>query len=762
MGSVIGRRVLRREDSRFLKGEGSFVENLLLPNALHVTFVRSPLAHARLLGIDASAARALPQTQVLTAADLDLEPLRPPPFPGVERRMARPFVAGDVVRFAGDVVALVVTESRALGADAAELVRVDYESLPAVVDPRAALEGEVVLFPEVGTNVCMRKAVDEPDEALFDGCDVVVSGRIVSQRLAPSPLEPRSSAAVVGDEGGLTVWLSTQAPHQDRDGLARILGLDATQVRVIAPDVGGGFGAKTLAVEDVLVAWLARKTGRPVRWTETRGENMVAMVHGRGAILDMTIGGGREGVVQAYRLSILQDVGAYPGIAAFLPTLTGLMASGVYRIPRIEVEATAVVTNTTPVGPFRGAGRPEATQAIERAIDLFAAEVGLDPAETRRRNFIPSDAFPFTTASGAVYDCGDYRRALDLVLDAAGYEGLREEQRRRRQEGGARQLGIGLSAYVEITNGIAETEYGAVEITPGGGAVLRTGSFSHGQGHETTFAMIVADKLGLPVEAVRVVKGDTDEVPRGTGTYGSKSTQIGGAAADQAAAEVVERAKRLAADLLEASVDDVVLDLDAGSFHVVGAPRPALSWAELAGRLHDDGRLAELHVERDFKAESPTFPFGAHVAVVEVDTETGAVELVRHVAVDDAGRIVNPVVAEGQVHGGIATGIAQALYEEVVYDEGGNPLTASFVSYAFPSAAELPSFESVAMETPTPMNALGAKGIGESGTIGATPAVQNAVIDALAPSGVRHVDMPANGEKVWRALQDARHNRRAG
>jgi carbon-monoxide dehydrogenase large subunit len=431
------------------------------------------------------------------------------------------------------------------------------------------------------------------------------------------------------------------------------------------------------------------------------------------------------------------------------------MASGVYRIPRVEVEAVSVVTNTTPVGPFRGAGRPEAAQAIERAMDLFAAEAGLDPAEVRRRNFVPADAFPFTTPTGARYDSGDYRRALDLALEAAGYEALREEQRRRRERGATRQLGIGLGAYVEITNGLPETEFGAVEITPEGGAVLRTGSFSHGQGHETTFAMIVADRLGLPVEAVRVVKGDTDEVLKGTGTYASKSTQLGGVAAELAAGEVADRARELAADLLEASVEDVVLDRDEGSFQVVGAPQASLTWTQLAERLRDDGRLEQLRVEREFKADSPTFPFGAHVAVVEVDTETGAVEPLRHVAVDDAGRLINPLVAEGQVHGGIATGVSQALYEEVVYDEEGTPLTGSFAGYSFPSAAELPSFELVGMETPTPVNALGAKGIGESGTIGATPAVQNAVADALAPFGVRHVDMPASGERVWRALQDA-------
>ena len=751
----MGQRILRREDSRFLLGNGLYVENMDLPGALHATFVRSPYAHARIVDIDATAALELPGTQVFTASEVGLGSFQPPPFPGLDQGMGRPFLATDVVRFVGDIVAVVVTDGRAGGVDAAELVLVEYDPLPAVVDPEQALAGDSLLFPDSGTNVCLSHPA-ERDESLFDDCETVVSGRLVSQRLAACPLEPRSCAAVMGDDGRLTLWLSTQTPHQDRDGLALSLGLDPADVRVVAPDVGGGFGAKMLGVEEILVSWLARRTERPVRWTETRSENMVAMTHGRAAVLDFTIGGSAEGTVEAYRLRILQDVGAYPRIAAVLPGFTTLMASGVYAIPKIETEFNCVVTNTSPIGPFRGAGRPEATQAIERAVDLFAAEIGLDPAEVRRRNLFAADAFPLTTASGAHYDCGDYERALDLALEAADYESLRAEQRRRREEGATRALGIGVSVYVEITNGLVEPEFGAVEMTADGEAILRTGSFSHGQGHETTFAMIVADRLGLPIEAVRVLKGDTDDVRQGVGTYGSKSTQIGGVAAQQAAHEVAERGRQLAAEHLEANVDDVVLDTDAGGFHVIGSPTPTLTWRDLASRADSEGRLDELRAEEIFKAGAPTFPFGAHVAVVEVDTETGAVELRRLVAVDDAGRIINPVIAEGQVHGGVATGVAQALYEEFVYDEDGNPLTANFLGYAFPSAAELPSFDTVEMETPTPINALGAKGIGESGTIGATPAVQSAVIDALAPFGVRHVDMPANGERVWRALQEAR------
>jgi len=753
--SILGNRVLRKEDPRFLRGEGRYVENLPLEGALTVTFVRSLLAHARIGGVDTAAAEALPNVQVITGADVDAGPFGPPPFPGLNPAMGRPLVATDVVRFVGDIVAIVLSEGRATGVDAAELVAVDYDPLPPVVSPQDAAKDEVLLYPEAGTNLACRSGSPEHDEKLFDGCDVVVSGTLVSQRMAPCPLEPRSAAAEVGADGRITAWLSTQTPHQDRMVLAGTLGLDPAQIRVVAPDVGGGFGAKMLNAEEVLIVWLARRLGRPVRWTETRSESMVALPHGRAQHVDYTIGGTRDGKVLAYRLDVLQDSGAYPVLGAFLPNLTALMASGVYAIPRIEFEGRSVVTNTTPISAFRGAGRPEASQAIERALDAFAAELGMDPAEVRRRNFIPADAFPHATVTHAAYDSGDYEGALELVLRSVGYDDLRAEQRQRRKEGGSKQLGIGISSYVEITNGIDETEFGEVEIMADGSAVVRTGSFSHGQGHETTFAMIAAEQLGLPVEKVTVHKGDTDEVARGTGTYGSKSTQIGGTAARLAADEVVERAKQLVADYFEASPADIALDRAVGRFRVVDAPEPALSWPELAARAAADERLGELKATQDFKS-APTFPFGAHVAVVEVDVETGQVELLRLAAVDDAGTLINPLIAEGQVHGGIATGVAQALYEQVVYDEDGTPLTSTFVGYAFPSAADLPSWEAVEMETPTPTNALGAKGIGESGTIGATPAVHNAVMDALAPYGVRHVDMPANGENVWRAIQEAK------
>ena len=754
MANVVGQRVRRREDPRFLTGKGQYVDDLQPEGALHVTFVRSPWAHARITSVDKSAAEELPDTQVFTAADIELAVNPAPPFVGIDERMFRPFLASQKVRFAGDIVAVVLSGSRGSSVDAGDLVAVEYEPLPAVTDIEEAARDEVLLFEEMGTNVCLERPL-EADEQLFDGCDVVTSGSIFSQRLAACPVEPRGTIAEFGDDGRLTVWLSTQTPHTDKMVLGLMLGLEPDNVRVVAPDVGGGFGGKGLAVEDVLIAYLARKTGHTLRWTETRSENLVAMHQGRAQRIRFEIGGTKDGVVKALRWRILQDGGAYPGIGSFLANLTALMASGVYAIPKIEIGVRAVVTNTTPTGPVRGAGRPEATQALERGMDMFASDCGLDPAEVRRKNFIPKDAFPHQTAAGAHYDCGDFAGALELALTSADYEGLRAEQARRRQNGTATQLGIGLSAYVEITNGINETEFGAVEITPDGGAILKTGSQTQGQGHETTFAMIVADRVGIPVEKITVIKGDTDQVARGSGTYGSKSTQIGGAAAAQASEDVVERAKRLAAEELEANPEDMVLDLEKGRFHVTGAPEPALSWSDLAGRLQSKGLLQELSAEADFTASQPTFPFGAHVAVVEVDTETGAVALQRIVAVDDAGVIINPLVADGQVHGGVAAGIAQALFEELTYDEDGNPLNSNLVTYGFPSARELPPLERIEMVTPTPINALGAKGIGESGTIGATPAVHNAVIDALSPYGIRHIDMPVNGERVWQAIQDA-------
>ncbi|MBW3668383.1 MAG: xanthine dehydrogenase family protein molybdopterin-binding subunit [Actinobacteria bacterium] len=749
--SILGNRVLRREDPAFLTTGGKYVDDLPLDGAVSLTFVRSTMAHARLLGVDVSEARQAPGVvDVITVDELDLEPIAP--FGFVNSAMAYPWLARDVVRYVGEPVAIVVTEERYQGQDAAELVFVDYDPLPALVDPAEALDSDVVLFPDAGTNLATEMNFGE-DPSMFDDCDVVVRRRIVNQRVAPCPLEGRAAAAAWGGDGRLTFWVSTQTAHGTRDSLSRYLGLDAADVHVIAPDVGGGFGAKIGQYpEEMVVAWVARRLGRPAKWVETRSESMVGLGHGRGQVQDVAIGGTRDGKVLAYRLAVIQDSGAYPRVGAALPIMTRTMVNGVYDIPRVEFVTKSVVTNTTPTVAYRGAGRPEATAAIERAMDLIAAELGMDPVDVRRRNLIPNDAFPYTTPVGTVYDIGDYERALDLVLDAAGYDDLRAEQRRRRDAGEPVQLGIGLSVYVEITaGGGPANEWGAVEVLADGKVRVRTGVSPHGQGHITSMSMIVADALGVDLDDIEVVYGDTDAVLKGVGTMGSRSIQTGGVAVLRAAKEVVDNARHVAADLLEAAVGDVVFDPAERHFHVAGTPAVARSWSEVAAAAAP-GALA---VEHDYQGSSATFPFGAHVAVVHVDTETGKVVVRRMVAVDDAGRILNPLLAEGQVHGGLAQGIAQALLEEVRYDEDGNPITANLADYAFVTAAELPSFETIHMETPTPVNELGAKGIGESGTIGATPAVQNAVVDALAHLGVRHIAMPATPERVWRAIQAA-------
>jgi aerobic carbon-monoxide dehydrogenase large subunit len=756
--SILGNRVRRSEDPRFITGTATFGDDVEAQGALHATFVRSILPHARITNIDTSAVSEIPGARAFTAADIGLDPM-PQGMPGLNEKMLRPVIAEDVTRFAGEIVAVVVTEDRLQGPDAAERVAVDVEELPAVPDPQSALDGGALLFPEAETNVSAAFPVEEPDASLFDDCEVVVSTSFHSQRLASCPIECRVAVASWGDDGRLTHWASSQTPHATRDALAGALGVEPSQVRVRVPDVGGGFGPKGgAAPEDILVAWLARELGRPVRWTETRTENMLALGHGRAQHQELTLGGDRDGTLKAYRMKILQDSGAYPEVGAILPMLTKMCASGPYAIPRIEVDATSVVTNTTPLTAYRGAGRPEATQAIERAIDVFALEAGLDPADVRRRNLIPADAFPYETASGARYDSGDYARALELALDHAGYKDLRAEQKRLRDAGGARQIGIGLCVYIEITNGFAEPEWGAVEITREGGATVRTGLGPTGQGHQTALAMLVADRLGLPLDAIAVHHGDTDSIPRGVGTYGSRSLQAGGAAISGAAIKVAEKGKELAADRLEASPADLKLDVDRGVFHVAGVPGRTVTWKELAEGLEADDRLGELTIEEDFRPDSPTWPFGAHLAVVEVDTETGKVKLVRMVCVDDCGTILNPLLVDGQRHGGVAQGVAQALMEEFAYDELGNPMTDNFVTYSPISAAELPAIELVSMETPTPVNPLGAKGIGESATIGSTSAAHNAVIDALAPLGVHDVDMPTTAQRVWQAIEAARAN----
>jgi carbon-monoxide dehydrogenase large subunit len=766
--SILGTRVVRTEDPRLLTVGGTYVDDLRIPElaqAARVTFVRSPLAHALITGIDVSAAREAPGVvAVLTVADIDdLPPPPPPPEEGAEPppgseaaplplggHWSEPLLAVDRVRFVGEPVAMVLTDENYQGEDAAELVSVDYEPLPAVADFDSGLAGESLLFPSTGTNVAL--TIGPPaDDAPFEDCEVVVEQTIVNQRLAPVPMEGRAVAATWAD-GKLTVWVSTQNAQITRFILAGAFGLDPSAIRVVAPDVGGAFGAKIGADRDaLLVAWAAKHTGRAVRWAETRSENLVGMTHGRAQRQHIKIGGTRAGRILAYRSTVVQDTGAYPRMSGFLPFLTGLMAAGPYDIPTVQTAYQVLVTNTTPISAYRGAGRPEATAAVERAVDLFAAEIGMDPGQVRRINLVPPDKFPYSSGGGAVYDNGEYVAALDQVLAGAGYEELRAEQARRRERGDTLQLGIGLASYVEITAAdAAGGETARVVVHDDGAATVYTGSSAHGQGHHTAWAMLLHDELGIPMDDIIVVHGDTDLVPIGTGTYASRSLQLGGAAVKLAAGDVKEQARGVAAAMLEASEADLELDTGLGVWQVRGDPASSRTWAEVAAHAGPQGLAADANFQ-----SQPTFPFGTHLAVVEVDTETGKVRLIRHVTADDAGTILNPLLVDGQRHGGIAQGAAQALLEEMVYDADGNPVTGTLVDYAIITAAELPSFELLTSETPATSNPLGAKGIGEAGTIGATPAVQNAVIDAVSHLGIRHIDMPATPARVWAAINEA-------
>ncbi|TVT59067.1 xanthine dehydrogenase family protein molybdopterin-binding subunit [Amycolatopsis rhizosphaerae] len=752
-GSLLGTEVRRVEDPELLRGQGTYVDNLRFDGALYVAFLRSPFAHALINGIDTGEAeKASGVVAVYTGADLDLPPL--PVFIEVNALCERHGLAKDRVRFAGEPVVAVVAETAVAAADALELVDVDYEPLPAAIDVEAALEpGAPVQFPELGSNVAAGNR-DAHDDVL-DGADVVVRARIENQRLAVAPMEGNAIVALPGDDDfDATVYVSTQMPHGLQGMVAKVFGWPRTRVRVVTPHVGGGFGGKAgMIAEHAVVIEAARRLGRPVRWTETRSENLQAMPHGRAQVQYAELGLRADGTISGLRCRVIGDAGAYAGFGGALalgPTRT--MAQGVYRIPKISYAGIAALTNTTPVGAFRGAGRPEAAAMLERLMDLAAAELGLDPVEIRRRNFLRPDEFPFTTISGASYDSGDYDLPLTEALRLARYDELRAEQARRIEAGETVLLGIGVSAYVEITGGGAG-EYASVEVDTDGGASIRVGTSGHGQGHPTSFSMIVADLLGIPMEKIGFLQSDTARVPRGGGTGGSRSLQVGGSAVREAAELVLRRAKEIAAARLEAAVEDIEVAGD-GGLGVAGVPGATVTWAEVATIAAESGQpLAE---ETDFKPGGATFPFGAHVSVVEVDTETGYVRPLRHIAVDDCGRVLNPLLVRGQQHGGAVQGISQALWEQVRYDEDGNPVTATFADYLIPSAVDVPDLIAANTETLTPRNPLGAKGIGESATVGSTPAVQNAVVDALRHLGVRHIDIPATPQRVWRAIQAAR------
>lgn len=717
-----GISVPRVEDARFVMGAGRYIANLPIQGCLHAVFVRSTQPHAAVEAVEVAAARRMPGVAgVFTASDLSLEDQ--PSSGSVAAGYERPILAKDRVRFVGEAIALVVAMTLQEATDAAAMVTVSYAPLAFRTDPEAAVaDGAPRVFDEALPNMAMEFAHDWDVDVVADA-DVVVRGRFVNQRVVPVPMEPNAFLAVPGgaplpgedaearvaqrpgvtpEAIALTVVASTQIPFDVRTDVAEALGLSRKQVRGVAPDVGGGFGAKLSVYPEYLaVAWAARKIAKPVRWIETRSESMVAMTHGRAQVQFFELGAKRDGMLIGLRADVLADMGAYPS-NAFLPSSTYEMACGVYDIAKVAFRGRCVLTNTTPVAPYRGAGRPEATALIERAMDLLARELDMDPVALRRKNFVT--AFPHTTVTGVDYDSGDYERTMDVALDMARLPDLRAEQAARRARGDHLLLGIGVATYVEIT-AFGGREYGAVQRMADGSIIVRTGVSPHGQGHETAMAQIAADVLEVPLDRVRVVHSDSAMVRRGEGTYASRSLQLGGAA-------VLQAAQQLRAN--ESAFEEV-----------------------------------------DFDQGESTFPFGAHVAVVQVDREIGDVRLLRHIAVDDAGQILNPMLAQGQVHGGLAQGIAQALFEEMAYDERGRPIMATLSSYRIPGPAELPDFETAFTQTPTPHNPLGAKGIGEAATIGSVPAVQNAVVDALAHLGVRHVDMPCSPERILDAIDAA-------
>ncbi len=742
--TLLGHAVHRSEDPDLLTGRARFIAAQAPAGALRVVFVRSQVAHGELRSVDVEAAAQMPGVRgIWTAATLALEPQGDRENPA----LLRPVLAEGRVRFVGEAVAVIAADTLGAAYDAADAVVVDVDPLPAVVGPVEAAGPDVaLLFPEHGSNV-VAGGHHDPDPAFFDDADVVAHVRMSHHRVAPVPMEPNAFAVEPTADGGWNVWASTQSVFGVREAVAKVLGADASAVRVRAPWVGGGFGAKGgVYPEQLVVAAVSARLDRPVVWAETRTENLLAMTHGRAQVHDVEIGATRDGRFTGLRVLGWADVGAYPGRGMFIPMVTRRMSSGVYRFPKVDFSAVTVVTTTTPTGPYRGAGRPEAAALVERAVDALADELGMDPVELRRRNFPDPSEFPFTTATGATYDSGDYAASLDAALALADYEGLRADQQRRRQDPMAALLGIGVATYVETSGG--GQEMGSVRVLTDGTVEVVTGSVANGQGHQTTWAQIAASVLGVPLEVVRVVASDTGLVDHGVGSFGSRSLQLGGSAVHEAASVVVDQARRLAADLLEAAPEDIVVA--DGGLAVAGVPASGRSWAELASVAESRAEL--LAHSLDF-GRGGSFPSGCHVAVVEIDRQTGKVELRDMVAVDDCGVVINPLLAEGQVHGGLAQGIAQMLLEEVRFDADGNPLTSTLVDYGIPSAADLPSFTTAHTVTPSPNNPLGAKGIGESGTTGSIAAVWNAVVDALEPFGVRHLDGPFTAETVWRAMQ---------
>jgi carbon-monoxide dehydrogenase large subunit len=777
---LVGERVKRREDPRLIQGRGTYVDDLAVVGMRHLAFKRSDIAHGHIRSIDTSVAAEMDGVEAVFTGAQIAEFLAPmpigTPFPSPEHRA----VAVNTVRYPGEPVAVVVARDRYVARDAADAIVVEYDPLPAVVDTEQAMTGQPTVIHEAfannlavpfvpgGTGVSASGTVDDSAiDAAFASAEVVISQRMVNQRLAPCAMEPRGVLAhYEAGKGTMTIWSATQNPHILRTFIAALTGLGQDQVRAIAPEVGGGFGCKiNIYGEEYVAAAISKKLEMPVKWTEDRSEAFVATIHGRDIIGYVDIAAKRDGTVLGLKLRLIADIGAYNMLlTAAIPTLTMMMANATYNIPAIRTTLTEVFTNKTPTDAYRGAGRPEATYFVERGMDMLARELKMDPAELRRRNFIKPNQFPFHTQVGAVYDSGDYDKALDRALKNANWKQLLADRDAARAQG--RLVGVGLSMYVEVC-GLGPSaalptggwEHAQVTIERDGRISATTGASPHGQGNETTFAQMLADQFGVPIEHISILHGDTGVVKQGIGTFGSRSQAVGGTAIHMAGGKVKTKMAKFAAALLEAHEDDLVFEN--GRISVKGAPASGKSFAEVAGFAYrpvplPHGLEPGLSEEAFFEPSNNTYPFGCHIVVMEIDRETGEPALTKLVAVDDAGVLINPMIVDGQIHGGLAQGIGQAMIEEVVYGEDGQLVTGSFMDYAVPRASDLPRFELDVTVTPTPVNPLGAKGVGEAGTLGSTPAVVNAAVDALSEFGVTHVDMMLRPEKLWRIIQGGR------
>jgi aerobic carbon-monoxide dehydrogenase large subunit len=779
---LVGAKIHRREDPRLITGHGHYIDDFARTGTAYAAFVRSPHAHARVKSIDVTDASKAPGVVgVYTARDFkgQLAGTHPaaPAFVAEKKYIPERFpIAEKEVCYQGEIVAAVLAESKGQASDAANLIQVEYDELPAVMDIEKAMEkGSAKAHEDAADNICWDLTYTGPDvtEAAFKEADVVVKQRILQNRLAPVPMEPRGVLAEYeGFDKKLTMWMSSQNPHFIRLFVSGAMGLKESQVRVISPDVGGGFGSKISPYpEDYLVPALSRIAERPVKWIETRTESIQNATHGRGQIYDVEVAAKKDGTFLGMRMTQWLDVGAYCGTFGAFQACACLMAGGAYKWKGISARTVGILTNRVPTDPYRGAGRPEATHLVERMVDLVADELKIDPVEIRKKNFIQPEDFPFTQNFGLVVDSGDYEKSLALAMKLAGYDELRKKQADGRKHG--KYIGIGLSTWIELcgfgpsaatapaTGGIALVESAQVRVTPTGSVIVYTGTHAHGQGHETTFSQIAADQLGVPIENVELRHGDTAEgTSFGYGTYGSRSLAVGGVAISKAVGKVIDKGKKLAAHMLEAAEEDVVYEN--GSFHVKGSPDKAKAFGEVAfasyGMSLPEGMEQGLEAVAYFDPPNLVWPFGAHIAVVEVDAETGNAQLQKYVAVDDCGNIINPMIVDGQIHGGVAQAIAQALYEEVVYDdETGQLKTGTLLDYSIPGIGEIPIMDLDHTVTPSPTNDLGVKGIGEAGTIAASAAVINAICDALSPLGIKHVDMPASPDRLWKQMKEARN-----